>query len=97
MAELCEQAETLLKQKNIRLSANKRAALATYDAETQVRWIVNPLMEWILQGVTNQILAGRQVSSSQLETHSAPAPVSKPAPVVEPVGDDDDIGFGLFD
>jgi len=94
MAELCERAETLLKEKNIRLSAEKRAILATYDADTQVRWIVNPLVEWILQNFTNQLINGRLQTSvvgdplSQTSATLSPiAPaINKPQPKVDDKG-----------
>ena len=111
MSILCQKAEDLLKEKKINLSAEKRASLASYDEETQIRWIVNPLMEWMLQRITNQILSGPQtavqtpiVTKIQQKTPNkviqpiTPVQPIEPVKVVEPVDDDNEpFGFGLFD
>jgi len=113
MSTLCQKAENLLIEKNIKLSDQKRAVLATYDDDTQVRWIVNPLIEFLLQQVTNQILAGPQKAEPTVSQKTPPVnkkvtkPVSPkpvvqpetPIKVIEPVIDEEDepIGMGLFD
>ena len=99
MADICEAAERKAQELGRYVSPQTRARLSTYDEETQVAWIVNPMMEWMLQRIQNEIMAGRN-SQPTTTTPNPTKPLvdtKKPVNSKKPVADDDDdTGFDLF-
>ena len=58
MASLCPEPEQyLLDNPDVKLSSAGRNKLASYDPDSQMRWLTNPMMEWILQSYMNQLLS----------------------------------------
>jgi hypothetical protein len=107
MNTICEEAELKAEELRIYLGPQTRAKLSTYDDDTQVRWIANPMMEQLLQYTLNQILAGKAYAKAECLTCSPTVnnnnnnsnnnnnkSLSQP----EPVSDEDEpLGMGLFD
>jgi len=107
MSKICDAAEQKAKELGIYLSTETTEHLSTYNDNAQVRWIANPLMEWLLQRCTNQLLANRSCAptvqtgqTTAVINDKQPLPNPDPIPEPDPDPDPDDenpIGFSIFD
>lgn len=109
MADICEAAEHKAQELGRYLTPATRARLSTYDEDTQVAWIANPLMEWILQGYQNKLrsAAGAQQTTTTKNTTTKNTNTSKPSitkvepkkpePINDPDDDLDDNIMSIFD
>lgn len=106
MASLCPKAEQyLLDHPEKDISRETRNKLATYDPDTQMKWLVNPLMQRMIENITNQILAGLQggslnantTNTTNINTNSTNSTNNKPDNKPDPDPDEDEPLFGLFD
>ena len=79
MATLCPQAEEIIRERNIVLKPISRQKLATYDPDTQVKWLVNPMVQCLVEKSTNEFLA-----RCLQRKHSIQTPIVKPSPDVNP-------------
>src|SRR5690348_12648939 len=105
MAKLCEAAELKAVEVGRYLTPYTREKLSAYSDEEQVAWIANPLVEWMLQRIMNDMMCG--TSCPVQVTNSAPKmdekldnkPKTEPKKEDPPKDDDDDadLGFSLFD
>lgn len=107
MSKICEAAEQKAKELGKILTPQIRERLSTYDDETQVRWIVNPLIEFILQKCMNQqTVAPSVVTVSNTNTNNTttittikPTPEPEPTPSPEPdpdSGNEEIVDFDFF-
>jgi hypothetical protein len=106
MAALCPKAEKIIRDNNIKLRPENRQKLATYDPDTQVRWLVNPKVEFMIQKWTNDVLAqlrerrvqaGSQSKPGTQNNSGKPTNKSPSPPQTPPQSDpDDEPIMGLF-
>ncbi len=75
---LSPKAEQKLKELGKTLTPHSRKILATYDEEEQVKWIVNPMVQAIIEQTRNQFIASLKASQKV----SVPSPVTSPTPEV---------------
>lgn len=107
MGDICVEAEMKAEELGVHLSRATRERLSKYDDDTQVAWIVNPLMEWLLQSFTSQLMTGCVVGSAPVSgvknptVQPGPNKIPDKIPDVKPKPDEpdevEDMGFGLFD
>ena len=71
---LAPNAEKKLKELGKTLTPHSRQVLSTYDEEDQVKWIANPMIQFLIQRTTNQCLERHQ------QPKKKPKPKSKPKP-----------------
>lgn len=72
MATLCPRAENYLHEHPEKQPSNEaRNRLATYDDDTQMQWLSNPMIQFLIENLINQILAGKATST----------PVNDPKPI----------------
>ena len=90
MSKICKAAEDKATELGRSMTPYTRAKLSTMDDDAQVRWIVNPFMEWMIERATNEILAGPVVVVDKSNNKPNPAkPITKsvaePAKSVESI------------
>ena len=107
MSKLCEAAEQKAKELGKILTAQTRERLSVYDDDAQVRWIANPMIEWILQKCMNQTVASNvepvsKNSNTNIPTiinNKQPTPDPEPEPNPEPEpdsGNEEIVDFDFF-
>ncbi len=96
MAALCPRAEEIIQERKIALRPSSRQKLATYDPATQVQWLVNPKIQFLIERTTNELLTkSNHGGYSQQVSVVKPPDVKPPEPDPEPDLDEPVI-FGLF-
>ena len=65
MSVLSPRAEQKLKELNKTLTPHSRNILATFDEHDQVRWIVNPKLQYILDNQTQSLLKNNADKSNR--------------------------------
>nr|QBK86158.1 MAG: hypothetical protein LCMAC101_07530 [Marseillevirus LCMAC101] len=76
---LCPRAEEIIREQKIVLRPSSRQKLATYDPDTQVQWLVNPMIQCLIEKTAKELLgrAKQHVCSQQI-------PVKPDIPDVNP-------------
>lgn len=81
---LSPKAEKKLQELGKTLTPHSRQVLSTYDEEDQVKWIANPMIQFLIQRTTNQCLERKKTPIS-----GKPKPKPTPAPPPSPNTDSD--------
>ena len=104
MAQLSQEAEQAIDKYGLTVSDEARNMCSSMnnDADRQTKWVVNPMIQFLIEQTMNQLRGGRSNGSSLAQTRpevttTVKKPERKPEkPVV--VDEPDDTGFGgLFD
>jgi len=100
MSQLIERAEDYIVEHNVKLTKESRDKLSKYDPETQMKWLVNPLVQYFIEKTINDIRYENSCRGQDPDTQTptpgpAPAPVRAPSPP-RPKTPEEPV-FNLFD
>ncbi len=93
--QLSPKAEAKLKELRKNITQSTRNTLVTYDEEDQIKWIVNPMVQFLITRTSNE-LKTRNLQKQNTSKKPTPPPVVPSPPSLHSTDSDIDIFGDIF-